>query len=60
MIKDNVLVIGAGYVGLTFAVKSANEGFDVHCSDIDKIKLKELSLGKHPYLKKNLKEIFIN
>ena len=36
MIKDNVLVIGAGYVGLTFAVKIANEGYDVHCSDIDK------------------------
>ena len=40
MIKENVLVIGAGYVGLTFAVKIANEDFEVHCSDIDKVKLK--------------------
>ncbi len=55
MIKDNVLVIGAGYVGLTFAVKIANEGFNVHCSDIDKTKLKELSLGKTSIPEKNLK-----
>ena len=56
MIKDNVLVIGAGYVGLTFAVKIANEGYNVHCSDIDKIKLEELSLGKTSIPEKNLKK----
>ena len=60
MIKDNVLVIGAGYVGLTFAVKIANEGFNVHCSDIDKTKLKELSLGKTSIPEKNLKRDLYN
>lgn len=56
MIKENVLVIGAGYVGLTFAVKIANEGFEVHCSDIDRVKLKELSSGITSIPEKNLKK----
>ena len=60
MINENVLVIGAGYVGLTFAVKIAIEGFSVHCSDIDKEKLKLLNLGKTSIPEKNLKKELSN
>ena len=66
---SEVCVIGAGYVGLTFAVKIAQEGLSVQALDINKKKIDDLNSGFSSIPEKNLnvqikkllnKKIFFN
>ena len=66
---SKVCVIGAGYVGLTFAVKIAQEGLSVQALDINKKKIDALNSGFSSIPEKNLnsqikkllnKKIFFN
>jgi len=49
-----ILVVGAGYVGLTTAACFAHLGHDVICADIDRAKVASLSAGVVPIREANL------
>jgi len=53
----NIIVIGAGYVGLTAACCLANSGHRVICVETDPAKLKLLNQGKSPILEKGLDQL---
>ena len=46
--QQRILVVGAGYVGLTTAACFAHLGHDVICVDIDRAKVASLSAGVVP------------
>ncbi len=46
--QERILVVGAGYVGLTTAACFAHLGHDVICADIDRAKVASLSAGVVP------------
>ena len=46
--QQRILVVGAGYVGLTTAACFAHLGHDVICADIDRAKVASLSAGVVP------------
>lgn len=48
MTQQRILVVGAGYVGLTTAACFAHLGHDVICADIDRSKVASLSAGVVP------------
>ncbi|OGT31747.1 MAG: UDP-glucose 6-dehydrogenase [Gammaproteobacteria bacterium RIFCSPHIGHO2_12_FULL_35_23] len=54
-----VTVIGAGYVGLTTAACFAQLGHEVHCIDINEIRIAELKQGKLPIYEPGLQELVI-
>ncbi|MEM3401973.1 MAG: UDP-glucose/GDP-mannose dehydrogenase family protein [Candidatus Hadarchaeales archaeon] len=56
----NILVIGAGYVGLTTGVGFASLGHKVVCADIDKKKVDMLNQGKSPIYEEGLDELLKN
>jgi len=45
-VKNQVSVIGLGYVGLPLAVAAANAGFKVIGVDVDEVKVSEINKGK--------------
>ena len=53
----NVVVIGAGYVGLTTGVALAYLGHEVTCVEKDPAKLELLSRGKSPIHEHGLEEL---
>jgi UDPglucose 6-dehydrogenase len=52
--EHRILVVGAGYVGLTTAACFAHLGHDVICADIDRAKVASLSAGVVPIREANL------
>src|SRR6185437_3542136 len=54
----NIAVIGTGYVGLVSGTCFAETGNIVTCVDIDKEKVKKLSLGKVTIYEPGLEKIF--
>ena len=50
--QQRILVVGAGYVGLTTAACFAHLGHDVICADIDRAKVATLSAG-HVHIREN-------
>ena len=52
-----ILVIGAGYVGLTTAACFAHLGHDVICADIDRAKVASLSAGVVPIRENDLERL---
>ena len=57
--KENISIIGLGFVGLSIAVVNASKGFHTYGIDIDTTKIKNLEKGKvsffEPQLEKYLK-----
>jgi UDPglucose 6-dehydrogenase len=51
---SRICVVGAGYVGLTFAAFLASLGHDVYCADIHVQKVAALSRGEVPILERGL------
>jgi UDP-N-acetyl-D-glucosamine dehydrogenase len=45
-VKNQVSVVGLGYVGLPLAVSAANAGFKVIGVDVDEVKVSEINKGK--------------
>jgi UDPglucose 6-dehydrogenase len=54
-----IVVVGAGYVGLTVAVGFADSGNDVVCVDIDEKKVHALQLGEVPIYEPGLKDLLV-
>ncbi len=52
-----ILVVGAGYVGLTTAACFAHLGHDVICADIDRAKVASLSAGVVPIRENDLERL---
>jgi len=52
-----ILIVGAGYVGLTTAACLAEIGHNVICSDSDQAKLALLQAGKLPFYEPNLAQV---
>lgn len=52
----NLVMIGAGYVGLTTGVGFATLGHKVACVDIDAEKIAKLDLGETPFFEPGLKD----
>ena len=52
-----ILVVGAGYVGLTSAACFAHLGHDVICADIDRAKVASLSAGVVPIRENDLERL---
>ena len=52
-----VCILGLGYVGLTLAVTLANSKISVYGIDVDKNKIKKLSMGEPPLFEPGLKTI---
>ena len=52
--QQRILVVGAGYVGLTTAACFAHLGHDVICADIDRAKVASLSSGVVPIRERDL------
>ena len=55
--QQRILVVGAGYVGLTTAACFAHLGHDVICADIDRAKVAALSAGHVHIREKRLPEL---
>jgi len=55
--KMNVVMIGAGYVGLTTGACFASLGYNVSCVDIDKAKVNDLEKGLMPIYEPGLAEL---
>jgi len=53
----NLLIVGAGYVGLTTSVCLANRGNNVICIDNNKEKIGKLNLGKSVIHEKGIQEL---
>jgi UDPglucose 6-dehydrogenase len=53
----NVVMIGAGYVGLTTGVCFASMGYNVCCVDIDEDRIRELEAGSIPIYEPGLDEL---
>src|SRR3989338_4438593 len=53
----NLVVIGAGYVGLTSALVYAKLGHRVACVDIDSTRIARLDLGQAPFYEPGLPEL---
>ena len=50
----NIVIVGAGYVGLVSAACFAEFGYDVTCVDKDERKIAALEAGRLPYLNPGL------
>jgi UDPglucose 6-dehydrogenase len=57
---SRIVVIGAGYVGLTSAACFAHLGHEVRCVDIDQIRIAEIQNGKLPIVEEGLLELVKN
>ena len=53
----NIVIVGAGYVGLVSGACFSEFGFNVLCIDKDKNKIKNLNMGKMPIYEPGLDEI---
>ena len=53
----NIVIVGAGYVGLVSGACFSEFGFNVLCIDKDKNKIKNLNMGKIPIYEPGLDEI---
>ncbi|OOK68872.1 nucleotide sugar dehydrogenase family protein [Mycobacterium kansasii] len=56
-ISGKVVVVGAGYVGLTTAACLASLGHTVDCVDIDEAKIAALATGSVPIIEQGLPEL---
>lgn len=56
-VSDKVVVVGAGYVGLTTAACLASLGHTVDCVDIDEAKVAALTTGMVPIVEQGLPEL---
>ena len=57
---SRIVVIGAGYVGLTSAACFAHLGHQVRCVDIDQIRIEDIQNGKLPIIEEGLLELVNN
>ena len=55
--QQRILVVGAGYVGLTTAACLAHLGHDVICADIDRAKVASLAAGVVPIRERDLDQL---
>ena len=55
----NIVIIGAGYVGLTTGLGFAKLGHRVACVDIDADKIAKLDLGEIPFYEVGLQELLV-
>ena len=53
----NIVIVGAGYVGLVSGACFSEFGFNVLCIDKDNNKIKNLNMGKMPIYEPGLDEI---
>jgi UDPglucose 6-dehydrogenase len=57
---SRIVVIGAGYVGLTSAACFAHLGHEVRCVDIDQIRIEKIQSGRLPIIEEGLLELVNN
>ncbi len=59
-LRDQVIVVGLGYVGLTVALAMADSEMRVVGFDLDKIKVNQLLAGVLPLYEQGLEEVLLN
>ena len=53
-------IVGAGFVGLTFAAVLGSKKYDVILADSDEKKIKSIDIGNPPFYEPKLKELLKN